>query len=419
MITIEWWKQLEWTVQISWSKNATLPILWASLLIWWKVTLKNIPKIGDVVTFLEILTDIGVKYKYSNNILELDTSKIETTNLDIVKIQKIRSSIFLISPLLHFFGSINMPFPWGCSIWKRPLDAHINWLKKIWYNSKLDGENIIIDWSIHTWKKIINAWFGVWSTENLIIANVLRDGETIIMNCATEPHVMCLIDFLRKAGANIKIRYNHEIIIKWVYLLKSNFSFDVIHDYIESGTFMVMWALASKEYIDIENSRQDDLFSFIDKLHEAWVKTKDLWNDKLRVYKADKINNVNIQTNIFPWFPTDLQSPFSILMTQAIGTSYIHEVLFEWRLNFLIELEKMWVRCKTINPHEAIIYWSNKLKWWSVVTSWDLRAWAAMVIAALLAKWQTKITKVEYIFRWYEKFIEKLKILWANININK
>jgi UDP-N-acetylglucosamine 1-carboxyvinyltransferase len=158
----------------------------------------------------------------------------------------------------------------------------------------------------------------------------LRQGKTIIKSSAIEPHVMNLISFLRKAWADIKIRFNHEIIINWIKKLNKDFEFDIIADYIESGTYMVIWALASKEYIDIINARIDDLYVFIEKLKEAWVKVKHLWKDNLRVYRAKKLVWTQIQTNIFPGFPTDLQSPFGILMTQAKWISKIHEVLFEW-----------------------------------------------------------------------------------------
>ena len=178
---------------------------------------------------------------------------------------------------------------------------------------------------------------------------------------------------------------------------------------------MIMWALASKNYIDIIDARIDDLYTYIEKLKEAWVKVDDMWNDTLRVYKCNELKAVKIQTNIFPAFPTDLQSPFSILLTQAKWESKIHEVLFEWRLSFLAELEKMWTKYTALNPHEAVIYWPNKLQWWATVTSWDLRAWAAVVIAWLIADWETKVTNIEYIYRWYDRFVEKLQRLWADI----
>lgn len=415
MLLVRWKKELSWKVKISGSKNAALPILWAALMLNWKVRLTNMPKIWDVKTFLDILEWIWVKYNWEWTTLNFDSSNITNQNLNFEKIKKIRSSIFLLSPLLHFFWSIKIPFPWWCSIGKRPIDAHLNWLEAIGYNYQYENDEIILDWNLQSWEKILNAWFWVSSTENLIVANVLRPGTTIIKAAAIEPHVMNLISFLRTAWADIKIRYNHEIIVSWVEKLVNDFDFEIVSDYIESWTYMIIWALASKEYIDIENARIDDLYIFIEKLKESWVRVEDLWNDILRVFKATNLKAIQIQTNIFPWFPTDLQSPFAILQSQAEWISKIHEVLFEGRLSFLVELEKMRANVAVMNPHEALIFGPNKLKGWVTVTSWDLRAWAAMVIAWLIAEWETKITNVEYIYRWYEDFVSKLKALGADL----
>lgn len=415
MLLVRWKNELSWKVQISGSKNAALPMLWAALLLNWKVKLNKMPKIWDVQTFLDILEWIWVKYSWEGTTLSFDSSNINNDNLNFEKIKKIRSSIFLLSPLLHFFGNIKIPFPGWCSIGKRPIDAHLNWLEAIWYNYTFENDEIILDWVLKSWDKILNAWFWVSSTENLIVANVLRNWVTTIKSAAIEPHVMNLISFLRKAGADIKIRYNHEIIVTWVDKLSSDFEFEVVTDYIESGTYMIIWALASKEYLDIVDARIDDLYVFIEKLKEAWVRVEDLWNDTLRVFRAEKLKAIQVQTNLFPGFPTDLQSPFAILQSQAEWVSKIHEVLFEWRLNFLVELEKMRANVAVMNPHEALIFWPNKLKGWVTVTSWDLRAWAAMVIAWLIAEWETKITNVEYIYRWYEDFVNKLKAIWADL----
>lgn len=414
MLIVRWQNRLKWEVVVSWSKNAALPIIWASLLLAWKVKLNQVPKIGDVNTFLDILSGIWVKYFWEENSLILDSTNLNNDNLNFEKIKKIRSSIFLLSPLLYFFKSINIPFPGGCKIWKRPIDAHLNWLKAIWYDYEFDGDNIKLNWELEEGEKILNAGFWVSSTENLIVANVLRQGKTIIKNSAIEPHVMNLIDFMRMAWADIKIKYNHEIIIEWVAELNSDFEFEVVADYIEAGTYMVIAALASEKYLDIKNARIEDLYTFIEKLKESWVKVEDLWNDILRVYKAEKIKPVSIQTNIFPGFPTDLQSPFAILQSQADGTSRINEVMFEGRLNFLVELEKMTAKIAILNPHEAMIFWPNLLRW-TTVTSWDLRAGMAMIIAGLIAIWETTVTNVEYIYRGYENFVQKLKDLWADI----
>jgi len=414
MLIIKWWKKLSWTIKVWGSKNASLPIIAWALLIKWKVTLKNVPEIWDVFTFIDILKWIWAKIKFENNILEIDSTILNKSWFDLEKMKKIRVSILLLSPLLQRLWKISIPTPGWCNLGKRPVDSHLNWLKDIWYEYILDDDWISLEWETNPWDMIISAWLWVTSTENLIVANVLRDWKTTIKMSAIEPHVMNLIDFLRTAWANINIRYDHTIIVEWVESLKTDFEFEVVSDYIQSWTYMIMWALASKEYLDIENARLDDLFSFIEKLIEAWIKVENLWNDKVRIWRCNNIKPVSIQTNIFPWFPTDLQSPFAILMSMANGQSNIHEVLFEWRLNWLVELEKMWGHIANLNPHQAIIFGQTPLKW-ALVTSWDLRAWSAMVIAWLIANWETRITNVKYIYRWYENFVKTLKELWADI----
>lgn len=413
-LIVKWGNKLSGEIQVSWSKNAALPIIWASLLLAWKVKLNKVPKIWDVYTFLDILESIWVSHYWEQNSLNLDATNLNNKNFNFEKIKKIRSSIFLLSPLLYFFKEIFIPFPGWCRIWKRPIDDHLNGLKNIWYDYEFDWENIKLNWELNSGEKTLNAWFSVSATENLIVANVLRKWETIIKNSAIEPHVMNLIDFMRESWADIKLRYNHEIIISWVEKLKKEVEFDIVSDYIESGTYMVIAALASEKYLDIKDARIEDLYIFIEKLKEAWVKLEELWNDVLRVYKTEKIKPVSFQTNIFPWFPTDLQSPFAILQSQANWISKINEIMFEWRLNFLVELEKMTAKIAILNPHQALIFWPNNLRW-TTVTSWDLRAWMAMIIAWLIASWETKVTNVEYVYRGYENFVEKLRNLWAEI----
>ncbi len=173
-------KNLTWEVTISGSKNAALPILAASLLVRWKLKLNNLPKIWDVLTFLEIISTIWATYDFDWNTLNLDTSNLDITNLNADMIKKIRASILLLSPLLHHFWNISIPFPGWCSIWKRPIDAHLNWLKAIWYDYLTSEKEIKITWKALSWDVVINAWFWVTSTENLIVANVLRPWTTTI-----------------------------------------------------------------------------------------------------------------------------------------------------------------------------------------------------------------------------------------------
>ncbi len=413
MLIINWWKDLSWNVKIWGSKNAALPIIAASLLIKWKTILKNIPNIQDVITYLDILKGIWVKYEFNNNILKLDSTKLKHTNFDLEKIKKIRVSVLLLAPLLTRLGSVSIPTPGWCNLWARSIFWHLKWLENIWYDYERKEDLVYLSWVAKSGDLVIDAWFWVTPTENLIVANVLREWKTTIKLSAIEPHILNLIDFLRKAGALISIRYDHTLIINWVKELKTDIEFDVISDYIQSWTYIIIAALASKQYLDIQNARIDDLYAFLEKLREAWVKFEDLWNDTLRVYRSNNLKATDIQTNIFPGFPTDLQSPFAVLQTQAEWISKIHEILFEWRLNWLVELESMWLKMSILNPHEALIYWKCNFKSWKLVTSWDLRAGASMIIAALITPWITKIEKVEYIYRWYEDIVENLLSLWA------
>lgn len=415
MFVVSWWKSLEWKVKISGSKNAVLPILAASLLIKWKITLKNVPIIGDVKTFLEIFKLFGVEYSFDNNTLFLDTTKLKNSRFNLSLMKKVRVTILLLAPILYHFWKIEIPIPWWCSIGKRPVDAHLEWLKSIGYTYSYEGDFIKLKWKVIEGEKVINAGFWVTSTENIIVANVLRKWQTIIKNTALEPHVMNLIDFLRQLGADIKIKFDHSIVIKGVEELKNEIEFEVISDYIQSGTYMILWALLAKEYIDIENARIEELYSFLEKIQEAGVKIEDLWNDTLRVYKVKKIKPVSLQTNIYPWFPTDLQSPFCVLLTQAEWMSKIHEVLFEGRLNWLVELEKIGAKIALLNPHQAMIFWPTKFKAGKELTSWDLRAGAAVLIASLLINGKTKITNIDYIKRGYDDIVQNLRNLGASI----
>jgi len=409
MLKIKGGQEISWEVQISWSKNASLPIIAASLLVG-KVVLNNVPRIGDVFTFLEIIKSLNIQVEFVWNTLKIDSTKMNLDNPNDELIKKIRVGILLIPSILNKFGEVNIPYPGWCNIGKRPIDEHIKWFKAIWYEDLSKWENVHLKWKTKSWNIELNAGFAVTATENLIIANILREWKTTINLAAIEPHVINLIDFFNKAWAHISISYNHKIEIIWVRDLSENIEFDIIHDYIESGTFVIFGALTSKNYLDINNARINDLSCFLEKCREAWVKMEDLWNDKLRVYRSENLKAVKFQTNIFPGFPTDLQSPFAILLTQADGISKIQEIMFEWRLNYLVEIEKMKWHPAMLNPHEALIFGKTKLNA-STVSSWDLRAWVAMIIAWLIAAWDTHITNVEYIKRWYEDIIGKMKNL--------
>jgi UDP-N-acetylglucosamine 1-carboxyvinyltransferase len=415
MLSINWPQSLSWRVKISGSKNAALPLI-AACLFHKTSHLENVPRIGDIFTFIEIIKSLGWKVKFEWNTLDIDTSEFKKETLDKNLVKKIRASILLFPALLARFGSLEIPHPGGCVIGKRPVWDHVRGLEAIGYTYEWTDEEMRFSWTIKKWNVSFSAWFAVTATESLLIANAWRTGVTTIHMAAIEPHVVNLIDFLRNAGTKIDIAYDHTITIEWKKDIPETVSWKVIHDYIESGTFVILGALTAEPSVTIEHARIADLGAFLEKCHEAGVRfdTKPE-KDEIIVYNSrTSLHAITLQTNVFPWFPTDLQSPFALLLSQAEWISRIHEVMFEGRLNWLIEIEKMKGHIAILNPHEALIFGKTHLKW-TTVSSWDLRAWVTMIIAGMIARGETLITNVEYIERGYENIVSKIEKLGGKI----
>jgi UDP-N-acetylglucosamine 1-carboxyvinyltransferase len=412
MLKISWPQSLTGTVKISGSKNAALPLLAAGL-FFEKFTLHNVPKIGDVLTFLSIVESLWIEVHWDWNTVSYNTSKLSIAHIDRDKIKKIRVWIFLFPALLDRLGALEIPFPGGCNIWKRPINEHLDAFLAFWFENMWEWENIAFQWKNHSHDLVLRANFAVTATENIIMMAALRSWKTTIELAAIEPHVINLIDFYKSLGVSISIDYNHTITIEGnPRISRSEASAMVISDYIESGTFIVLWALTAEPSIRIEWARIHDLTAFLGKCEDAWVRfDMDIEHDIITVYNSrTSLKPTNIQTNIFPGFPTDLQSPFALMLTQAEWISRIHEVLFEWRLNWLIEVEKMKGHIAIMNPHEAMIFGRTHLKW-TTVSSWDLRAGVTMIIAGMIARGDTLITNVEYIERGYEDIVWKISSL--------
>jgi len=414
MFQIEQSLDLSGSVTIGGSKNAALPLISAALLIPGKVTFTNVPDILDVHDFIHFYKSLGADTHFSENTLHVDTSHISPDNIDTSAIARTRAGIYFMAGPLSRFERADLPFPHGDKIGKRPIDEHINGYREMGYNFTEKDDMLCFSWSGSSDDVTITAYFAVTATANLIMGAATRSGTTKIQLAAFEPHIFNLIDFLRSAWIVIDIRYDHTIIIHGTRDIKTDLQQEVISDYLQSGTFAIIAALASEKYIDIRRARIADLGAFLYKLHEAGVKTENLWNDTLRVYRCHELGAVNIQTNIFPGFPTDLMPLFTVLMTQCEWTSRVHEILYEGRLNWLVEYEKIGGNPRIISLHEAKITGPSQLSW-ARVDSWDLRSWAAMVIAGLLAEWTTQVENVYWINRWYDNLIWKLQSLGANI----
>lgn len=414
MFVINGSKHLEGSVEIGGSKNAALPLMAASLLIEEVSTLTNVPDISDIHDFIHFYESIGARVSFEENTLTIDSRNISLSSIDTSKISRTRAGIYFIAWLSARFGEANIPFPSGDKIGKRPIDEHIEGYKNMGYQFEEKEDMLCFSGYGSSEDVTITAYFAVTATANLIMWAARRNGKTTIQLAAFEPHIFNLVDFLRKAWVQIDIKYDHTIIVHGKREIEKNINHEVISDYLQSGTFAIIAALASKEYIDIHRARIQDLSAFLHKLHKAWVKTEDRGNDTLRVFRAKNLTAVDIQTNIFPWFPTDLMPLFTVLMTQCEGTSRVHEVLYEWRLNWLVEYERLGCSPRIVNLHEAKITWPNNLVW-AQVNSWDLRSGAAMVIAGIIASGETIVENVYWINRGYDHLLEKLQAIWVDI----
>lgn len=405
-------KKLKGEVVISGSKNATLPIICASLLTKGKTILENVPNIADVRSMIKIIEALGAKTSFANHTLEIDPSNLKKKKIPDTLVKKMRASILIIGGLLPRLGEVKMAFPGGCVLGKRSVYSHTYALKALGCEVIDDVKGLHIKVKNLKGKKIILPELSVTATENAIMAAVLAKGESEIRLAATEPHVQDLCFFLKKMGANISDIGTNTLKIKGIKSLKG-VKYSIIGDYLEAGTFAIA-AVATKGDVTINGINPDHLDSLLQKFEELGVKFS-ISKDSIHIHETQKINAIKtLRTAVYPSFATDLQAPFSVLLTQAEGVSKIFETLFEGRLNYLFELEKMGAHIEFLNPHQALIIGPTKLKGISI-SSCDIRAGAAMVIAALIANGETEISNINYIDRGYENLSEKLQKLGADM----
>jgi len=407
-------KPLSGTVQISGSKNAALPIICASLLSKEKTTLTNIPDIADIHSLLSILKTLGVDSHFEEGTLTIDPSKLKKKELEDQHVAKMRASILLAGGLLPTVGEVKMSFPGGCVLGKRSVHAHTHALIELGCEIIDDKKGLHIKCKKLKGKKIILPELSVTATENAIMAAVFAEGETEIRLAATEPHVQDLCHFLNKMGAKITQIGTNNVKVKGVKTLKGT-NYKITGDYLEAGTFAIA-GVATEGNITIKGFNPDHLDSLWQKLDEIGADFT-LGQDQVVINKASNLKATkNLRTAVYPSFATDLQAPFTVLLTKTRGVSKIFETLFEGRLNYLFELEKMGAHIEYLNPHQALIIGPTKLKG-IPISSCDIRAGAAMVIAALIAEGDTEISNINYINRGYENLSQKLQNLGAEIYV--
>lgn len=424
---IEGGKKLSGSIKVLGAKNSALPIIAASLLSSGKVKIDNIPLIEDVFVLLDLLKSIGVEVDFvKKREIQISTKRLSLKSLDYSLIEKIRSSIFLFGVLPSKFKKFKMPKPGGCHLGARIIDPHIDALRPLGVFIRKDGNFFVVEKKNTTKKKIeiVLSEFSVTATENVILASVLEKGKTIdIYNAACEPYILDLVHFLRKGGAKIKGEGTHHIQIEGVPDLNFSDHF-LMYDPIEMGTFLTLGAAVGKRII-IENFVPEFLRTELLKFKEANVKfsIKNLRTfNKGFGYKVcelevlpSKLKSVKKVHNMpYPGFAPDLLPLFAVLMTQAKGVSLIYDWMYEGRMRYIEELKRMGADAFVCDLHKALITGPTQLHG-TKITSFDLRAGATLIIAALLAKGKSEIFNIYQVDRGYESLDKRLKKIGAKI----
>ena len=406
-------KPLKGTVEIGGYKNAAGPVLAATLLTEKECIIDNLPLVTDVFNLIKVLESIGVEVEWlgKNKVKIKASAQIDPEKMDYSTVEKMRISVLLIGPLLARFKKFKIPHPGGDKIGLRPIDSHLEALRKL--GAKIyekdgfyyfDAENL-------EGQEIILSEFSVTATENLMMAASLVSGTTIIKTAAAEPQVQDTGDILKKMGVEIEGVGTHTITIKGQKNLQG-VNHSVISDPLEAGTFIVL-AIATQSEIEIKNVITKHLELFLEKLKEIGANLE-IKAGSVLVKPSLNLKATKIQSLPFPGFPTDLQPMVSVLLTQAKGKSLVHDPLYESRLGHLKELKKMGADIEIADPHRAFIFGPTPLKA-NRITGMDIRAGASLIIAALIAKGKSEIHGVEQIDRGYEKIDEKLLGLGAEI----
>lgn len=402
---------LRGTVRISGAKNSALPILAACLLGTEDIILEDVPKLKDIEVMCEVLSSLGAKVEHlKDGVIKINSANVDKFETKYELMSKMRASFLVMGPLLTRLGKTKNSLPGGCAIGTRPIDLHLKGFKALGAIIDIDHGNIYAHADKLIGDKIYLDFPSVGATENIMMAAVMAEGETIIDNAAMEPEIVDLSNFLNKLGADVKGAGTSTIRIKGVKKL-GGCNHQIIPDRIEAGTFMVAAAISNGDVV-IENVITSHIKPVIAKLKEAGCQVIEN-GDSVRVIGTPNLKPIDIKTMPYPGFPTDMQAQFMALMTLCEGTSVLIETVFENRFMHVDELKRMGADIK-IDGRSCIIQGVKGLTG-AQVKATDLRAGAALVIAGLLSEGTTEIDHIYHIDRGYDGIEAKFTGLGANI----
>ena len=407
--------RLEGEVEISGAKNAAVAIIPAALLVQGVCRIENIPQISDTDTLLTILAELGARVSYLNkSTIEIDCSRARYHDAPYDLMRRIRASYYLIGSMLGRFGSAKTTMPGGCNFGVRPIDQHIKGMRALGAEIEVTGGFVYAqarDGRLHGARIYLDK-VSVGATMNIMIAAVLAEGRTVIENAAREPHIVDLANFLNSMGADVRGAGTDTIKINGVEGLHGG-TYTIIPDQIEAGTYMVAAAATGGEVL-ITNVIPKHLEGISAKLRETGTFVEE-YVEGILVKGTGNIQRINLKTMPYPGFPTDMQPQFGVLLCLAHGTSVITEGIYDNRFKYMNELRKMGAEVQ-VDGRVAVIEGGRRLSG-APVHACDLRAGAAMVIAGMIASGTTTIDDIHYIERGYERFVDKLNALGADIQV--
>ena len=406
---------LKGEIEISGAKNAAVAMIPAALLVEGVCRIENMPHISDTDMLLTIISELGAKVRFiRNSTVEIDCTNVSFHDAPFDLMRKIRASYYLIGAMLGRFGVSKTTMPGGCNFGERPIDQHIKGMEALGADVAVEHGFVYAaarDGKLHGAKVYLDK-VSVGATMNIILAAVLASGRTIIENAAREPHIVDLANFLNSMGADVRGAGTDTVKVYGVEKLHGG-SYAVIPDQIEAGTYMVAAAATHGEVL-VKNIIPKHLECIADKLRETGTIVQ-MYEDSVLVRNSGNIRKTNIKTMPYPGFPTDMQPQMAALLAQADGTSVITEGIYDNRFKYAQEMRKMGADIQV--DGKVCVIQGRKCLTGAPVLACDLRAGAAMVIAALCAEGESAVEDVHFIERGYVDFVNKLQHLGADIHI--
>ena len=411
-VTITGKNRLHGAIEISGSKNAALPIIAATLLCDKKIVLSNVPKLLDINTMLLLLTSLGVDIKEEKKNFIINSRSIRSMEAKYDLVSKMRASFLVLGPLLSRFGKAIVSLPGGCAIGTRPVDLHLYAMQQLGAEIELKDGYVVAKTSRKglSGNKINFPKISVGATENAIMAAVFAKGETLITNCAREPEIVDLCNFLNSLGAKIGGVGSKAISIEGMHNLKS-FEYTIIPDRIETCTYIVAAAI-TKSNLKIKKIISKDIINFLEIIKSMGLEIETN-SHELTVNSSGSLGPINVKTEEYPGFPTDMQAQLMTLACISKGVSIIEENIFENRFMHVPELNRLGADISIVG-NKAIIKGNNKFIGAEVMAT-DLRASVSLILAGLAAEGKTKINRIYHLDRGYENIDNKLSNCGAKI----